>query len=315
MKQVLLLLCALLALPVGAPAPALAQDAPAQAAGQHEYTDATGQAVPYGMNAQRIVSLAPNLTEMVCFLGLDGKLAGRSDFCNYPPQVAAVPSVGGFADASLERIVSLKPDLVLAYQGNDRELVDQLRQLGLTVLALREATSLEEVGQQMEVVCGVAAPPGAKPSAALSDWRERLKQLSAPGNVQSRATVFFGYPGEMSVTCGPGTFLSDLISRAGGANVLTNDDQRWPLVSAEFVLASQPDWLLSATSCTRGEKPEPKRAALLSQLRKDPVWSKLQAVQAGRVCVIDADVLLRPGPRILDALSQLEQALQEGRPR
>jgi hypothetical protein len=88
------------------------------AAGPNErYVDATGAKLRYGMQARRIVSLAPNVTEMLYFLGLGERLVGRSDYCDYPPEAAKLPSVGGFVDTSLESIVSLKPDLVVAYQG------------------------------------------------------------------------------------------------------------------------------------------------------------------------------------------------------
>src|SRR5262245_10295029 len=92
------------------------------------FRDGTGHQVAYGQDAQRIIGLAPNVTEMLFFLGLGPRVVGRSNFCDYPPQAAKLPSVGGFVDTSLEEIIALKPDLVVAYQGNSLELVSQLRQ-------------------------------------------------------------------------------------------------------------------------------------------------------------------------------------------
>lgn len=286
-----------------------AGSAVAQVSANAGYIDATGTLVPYGMHASRIVSLAPNVTEMVYYLGLGPRLVGRSDYCNYPEQARQVSAVGGFADASLERIVALKPDLVVAYQGNDRDLVDQLRQTGITVLALLEATSLDAIRSQMCELYLVADSGVSLPSR-IGDWSTRLNRLTIPETVSARPSVFFGYPGEMSVTCGPGTFLHDLIQRAGGFNIVTADDQRWPMVSAEYIVGASPDWLLTATACTGGETAASKRDKLLRQLGRDAVWSTIPAIAHKHLVVIDSDVLLRPGPRILDALEQLRNALR-----
>jgi iron complex transport system substrate-binding protein len=275
------------------------------------FTDATGVLAPYGMRAQRIVSLAPNVTEMVCYVGLGDKLVGRSDYCNYPPQVRKVQSIGGFADASLERIVALQPQLVVAYQGNDRELVDELRRAGISVLAFSEAASLPEIYAQMRELYLVAGAGGALPEK-LTAWNKRLAALSVPDTMNARPSVFFGYPGEMSMTCGPGTFLGDAIWRAGGFNVVTKEGQRWPTVSAEFIVGAQPEWLLTATACMGGETVAGKRGKLLKQLSSDPVWSTLPAIKQQHIVVFDSDILLRPGPRILDALEQLRRALHPG---
>lgn len=275
------------------------------------FTDATGVLAPYGMQAQRIVSLAPNVTEMVYYVGLGDKLVGRSDYCNFPPQVDKVQAVGGFADSSLERIVALQPQLVVAYQGNDRELVDELRRTKISVLALNEAASLPEIYNQMRELYLVAGPGTGLPQSLLN-WNQRLTALALPASVTSWPKVFFGYPGEMSMTCGPGTFLNDVIKRAGGVNVVTKEGQRWPTVAAEFIVGAQPQWLLTATACTGGETVADKRAKLLNQLSNDPVWSALPAIKEQHLVVIDSDILLRPGPRILDALEQLRQALHPG---
>jgi iron complex transport system substrate-binding protein len=277
------------------------------------YTDATGAKLAYGLNAKRIVSLAPNLTEMICYLGLRQKLAGRSDYCNFPPEVKRLPSVGGFADSSLEKIVALSPDLVVVYQGNSLELVQLLRAAKIRVLAFNEARSLPEIGDQMAVLAKVAGLSGSAEPKQLTAWRARLNKLTVPAG-RRQSSVFFGYPGEMSMSCGPASFLGDLIDRAGGANVVKNKDERWPMVSAEFILAAKPCWLLSATSCTGGESVAARQAKLMKQLKADPVWAALPAVAQGHVLVLDSDVLLRPGPRILDALAAVRKAIAEDNP-
>ena len=276
------------------------------------WRDATGHDVPTGLDAQRIVSLAPNLTEIAYYLGIGPRLVGRTDFCNYPTAVTELPTVGGFADTSLEKIVSLKPDLVLAHQGNSLELVGQLRALGIAVAGLDEANSLDGVAQTMREMASVVCDPGSHTATAaanlIQQWEADVAKLTVtPGEVEP--TVFFGYPGELSMTATPGTFLDDVIMRAGGCNIVPAGEERWPMVSAEFVVGKNPDYILTATSCTGDDTVDEVRDKLLAELQRDPVWSKLDAVKQGHVIVIDSDVLLRPGPRLLDALRLLKAAL------
>jgi len=271
-------------------------------------TDATGTRVPLHLNAQRVVSLAPNVTEMICYLGLSDRLAGRSDFCDYPPEVLKLPSVGGFIDTSLEAIVALNPDLVVAYQGNSLELIEQLRKLSITVLALGEASSLIEICTQMQTLASVADSSDQLMEARVAKLKANLTALSAPA---SRGfTVFYGYPGELMYTCAPGTHISDLITAAGGSNIVSDSTMRWPQVSAEFVVAADPDYILTGTSCTADEDAAELRARLLEQLRADKFWSQLDAVHDGRVIVIDSDLLTRPGPRVMQALEQFIAQLE-----
>lgn len=272
------------------------------------YKDGTGAEIPLGLNAQRIVCLAPNLTEMLWYLGLGSRQVGRSDFCDYPPEVESVESVGGFADTSLELVVALKPDLVVAYQGNSLDLVAQLRQLGIPVLAFKEAASLDEIGDQLSALYQVASQEGAQIPAALSAWRNRLDSLTIRGGKRC-PKVFYGYPGEMSFTCGNGSFVGDLIARGGALNAAAGEGSRWPQVSAEYILASKPDVLLTASSCGGDESLEQARSRLVAEMSSDPLWRGLPAVQLKHVIVLDAGELLRPGPRILDALQDFEASL------
>ena len=274
---------------------------------QAAYVDGTGAAVAYYQDAKRIVSLAPNVTEMVYFLGLGDRLVGRSSFCTYPPEAADVETVGGFVDTSLEKIISLDPDLVVGYQGNSRELITQLRQVGVAVLAFNEAATIAEIGEQMNTLFRVVAADSAVFPEPLADWKQLYADLatSAAGISGCKPRCFFGYPGETTYTCGPGCFLYDLIVQAGGQPVADDLPDRWAAVSAEYIVSKNPEWLLTGTSCAGRECELATREELINKLQADPVWSKLTAVVEKQIVVIDADVLLRPGPRILQALAIL----------
>jgi ABC-type Fe3+-hydroxamate transport system substrate-binding protein len=274
-------------------------------------TDGAGATVALHQDARRIVSLMPNVTEMLCFLGFEDRMVGRSSFCDYPPDITKLPAVGGIVDTGVEDITALRPDLVVAYQGNDLRLVEKLRSLHISVFAMKEADSLDSIGGQMQQLWDVVAPADAEPPQALADWHARLVSAEARPAPNQRPKVYFGYPDEVSYSCAPGSFISDIIDKAGGRNVVPAGRDRWPQVSAEFILAAQPDVLLLTSPCT-GPAPGPDDCAdTLKKLRADTLWSNLPAVKRGRVVLLSADVLLRPGPRSLDALEQLSQALEQ----
>jgi len=278
------------------------------------FMDGTDHKVSYGQHSQRIVSLAPNVTEMLFFLGLGSRVVGRTDYCNYPPEALKLPAVGGMVDTSLEKIVALKPDLVIAYQVNSLELISQLRKLGIEVLAFHEAGSLAEIGTQMNEIVWVTDGRMQR-SAASAHWMEQLNgyRNKRDNNAKGLPTVFYGMPGEITYTAASG-FINDLIYNSNAWNAVTPKAglSRWPQVGPEFVLAAQPDWLLISTPCTGHTEIGKASDDIRKSLAKDPVWGKLKAVQQGHIVVINADVLLRPGPRILDALEQLETALHGG---
>ncbi len=283
---------------------------------QNPFIDATDEPIPYGLDAGRIVSLAPNLTEMVYALELGERLVGRTDFCNYPPEVLELPTVGGFVDTSLEQVVTLRPDLVLAYQGNSLELVTQLRMLDITVLTFDEPDALSVIFAQMDTLWKVAGSKDASRPERLEGLIEQFRSYAEQaGNVtnnvgEPRPVVFFGYPGENTLTCGNRSFLDDLMRLAGARNAAGEVAERWPVVSAEFVVNANPDWILTATPCSGSDDLAKAKTELLEQLRADPVWASLDAVRNGNVLVLDADILLRPGPRIVIALQQLGEALE-----
>jgi iron complex transport system substrate-binding protein len=277
-------------------------------------------------NPQRIVSLAPNVTEMLFYLGFGSRVVGVSDYCDWPPETAGLSRVGGLVDTSLEAVVALKPDLVIAYQGNSRELVEQLAALKINVFCLNEASSLHEVGHQMSrldlLIAGAADRDDVYTylyggdTDTLNEFVSALKNMtatvrqvkSADLGSSSTFTVFYGYPNEMIYTAGGNTFINDLIERSGGLNCAWRL-RGWPSVSAEFLLSVDPTYILTGTSCTTDEDPEEVRTKLIATLQDDDVFGKLAAVEAGRVIVIDADILNRPGPRLLDALMEIYRQL------
>ena len=246
---------------------------------------------------RRVVSLAPNLTEIVFAVGAGDRLIGVSEFSDYPPAARKIPRVGGL-DVSAERVASLAPDLVLATpEGNGRGTVAALAAAGVPVLAVP--------GDSLDAVLGAIRSVGARLGRAeaarslvedLQARRARVRSLVA-GKAQPRAIVLI-WP-DPPQAAGGGTFLDDVLREAGGRNLL-GDRPGWPLVSVEWLATEPIDVLVVPDSdATRGAY---QRAFASGPLSRG-------AVSHARVVRVEESVLTRPGPRVFDALERLAREL------
>lgn len=270
--------------------------------------DATGASVKLPDRPTRIVVLAPELAEILGLLGLDDAMVGRCDACDRPAAIAALPVVGPMISPSVERILALRPDLVLASsQGNPLDLLLRLRELGLPAFGIAPAAG--GLAGVVDEVRGVAAAAGVR------DRGERLVE-EFEARLASVRTRVVGLP-RVSVCCfawtdpliaaGRGSFLDDLLDVAGADNACAGaDDSRvsrgeYPRVSREQLLLARPEIILLATG--RDE------ADLFAG------WGgSIPAVRDGRVVVLDADLFLRPTPRLAEAADRLVAILAPLRP-
>jgi iron complex transport system substrate-binding protein len=262
-------------------------------------TDETGRRVSLPARAERIVSLAPNLTEMLFALGLGPRVVGVTDWCNFPPEARALPRIGQVISPSLEQIAALKPQLVLATTaGNRRETVAGLERLGIPVYAFNSRT-VEDVLLSLRGLAELVGRPqaGVELEAAL---RARLEAVAARVNEQPHPRVLFVLWLEPLMTVGRHTFVHDALVRAGADSVSADRAEDWPRLSWEEVLRQNPDYLVLAHS--------PALEQRLKALRTSPTWGRLEALREGRVIVLD-EAVLRPGPRIVDAIEQLARTL------
>jgi iron complex transport system substrate-binding protein len=276
------------------PAPSAAQPA------RVEVTDEAGRRVSVPALAQRIVSLAPSLTETLYALDAQERVVGVTDFCDFPPEAKQKQRVGGPVNPSLEQIVALKPDLVLATKSlNRRETVDALEQLGVPVYATAPAT-VEDVIRSVQRLSELIGAPrdGETLAAGLRARLENLKRL-LQGRTARR--VLFVVWADPLITIGRKTFLADALGYAG-ADSIVDVPQEWPRLSLEEVVRLQPEYLVFADS--HSESPEARAAQLIER----PGWRGLDAVRARRVAVV-SDALTRPAPRMVDAIEQLARQL------
>ncbi|MFB3819926.1 MAG: ABC transporter substrate-binding protein [Candidatus Methylomirabilales bacterium] len=279
----------------GVAALALLAAAPAAAA---TLTDMLGRAVPIPDRPLRLVSLAPSLTETVFALGRGDWLVGVSDLCNYPEAAREKPRVGGIGAPDLERIVLLRPDLVLiTAEANSRQLVLQFDRLGIQTFAVTPSSFpgiLEAIARLGRVTDAEAR--GAELAAGI---RRRVEALGRRLAHRPRPGALVLIWTDPLIAAGPSTFLHDLIGLAGGEN-LARGQAPYPRLGWEDMLAAAPEVIVVASH--RGDVAETLRRAWQG-------WRAVPAVRTGRVVSAPADLILRPGPRVAEAVEVLARAL------
>jgi iron complex transport system substrate-binding protein len=258
-------------------------------------SDDRGAALTLARPAQRIVSLLPSLTETVCELGACGRLVGTDRFSNWPAAVRSLPKLGGLEDAQIERIVSLKPDLVLL-AGSARAL-DRLQALGLPVLALEPRNSADTERVVTVVASALGLPHAATEMMARTRLRMQVAAARVPAAWRGR-TVYF----EVASTphaAGEASFIGELLARLGLTNVVPAAMGPFPQLNPEFVLRARPA-LLMATQ------------AAVTEMPARPGWGALPALQQHHTCGFAPgpwDTLMRPGPRLADAAEAVADCL------
>jgi iron complex transport system substrate-binding protein len=266
-----------------------------------ELIDGTGRAIRVPARVERIVSLAPSMTETVFALGLQARLAGVTDHCDYPPEALSLPRVGGGLTPSLERIVELKPDLVLATTLlNRRETVNSLDRLGVPVFAAQDPQTVDDVLLEIAAVAGAlgASEQGA---ALVAEMRGRLDALEQALAGRAPRRVLFIVWHDPLITIGRSTFIADALRRAGGLSVIDVEPD-WPRISLEEVTRLDPEVLVFASSHSEAVR------QTFESLATRPAWQGLAAVKLRQYAVI-SDAVNRPAPRLLEAIADLARQL------
>lgn len=254
--------------------------------------------------ARRVISLNPSATETLFGVGAGDGVVGVTSYCTWPARAASLPKVGGYSSESisLERVLALRPDLVLSGGPVHASLRRSLEALGIPVYVF-EPGSVEET---LKGIGDIGALTGHSTDAerlvgslrgGLAEVAERVASIPAA----SRVRVFWEVYAEPLMTCGSGSFLHDLIVRAGGVNVFADMKSAWSVVSSEEAVLRAPDVVLAA------DDHGPKFTA--AELAKRPGWSSVPAVRNDRVFLLPADPVNRTGPRLIQGLRSIARAL------
>jgi iron complex transport system substrate-binding protein len=296
--------CAALVVFSCAAAPSHAQSATAPSSPEppafREVIDETGRSVRIPQPVRRIVSLAPSLTETIYTLGLQSRLVGDTDYCDYPPDAKKKTKVGGGIAPNLEVIASLRPDLVLVTKSFNRlETTQSLDQLGISSYAT-DPRSVAEIISSTKTLADVLGVPEAGVSVAeemlhhLDDLQQRI------GSLPPKRVLFVVWTQPL-ISTGKNTFLADALRHAGAVSIV-DSSQDWPQVNLEEVARLQPDFLVFAESHSGEASREMQKLAIL------PAWKTLHAVRDRRYAVI-SDAVNRPAPRIVSAIEDLARQL------
>lgn len=296
-------LAALLCLASLSAASASAQT-PAPSSPTRIVVDEVGRSVPVPARLERVVTLAPNLTELIYALGLEERLVGVSNQCDFPPPAKEKPRVGDALNPSLEAIAALRPDLVLgSTAGNRRQTADALEQLGIPLYGVDAKTvaGILTTIRRLSEFAGIAGR-GERLAAALA---ARLAAVETRVAGRPRPRVLLAIWLEPLITVGSETFLNDVLERAGADSLTAELTESWPRLSVEEAIARRPDVLVLPRSHSLQARFEELAAA-------DP-WRAVLDSGRTRVVWLD-DAVLRPGPRIVEAIEALAAALHAETP-
>jgi iron complex transport system substrate-binding protein len=259
-----------------------------------ELTDEIGRTIRVRPNPARIISLAPSVTETLFALGLGDRIVGVTSYCDYPPEARTKESVGDTLRPSIERIIALKPDLVIISTASQLEqALGRLDELGIPVYvstprdldsALR---SIERIGE----IAGIAE----RAREVTVELRSRIEAVRLRVAAGNRPRVLFILGSEPLITAGRASFINDLIERAGGRSISADETAEYPQFSLETAVARQPEVIFLQA----GEDELPAR------LKQTP------AALGGRVHRLDDALLLRPGPRVVDGLEQMAATIHQ----
>ena len=267
-----------------------------------EVYDDEGTQITLAIPAQRIVSLAPSLTELIYSAGAGENLVGVVEHSDFPAAAKALPIVGRFDLLDIERILELDPDLVVAWQtGNPRSSVNQLRQLGLTVY-VAEPKSLAAIPSHIERLA-VLAGKELNDLKVIYDFRQKLEVLDTKYRHQSPVTIFYQVWDRPLITAGGNELINDIIRLCGGRNVFANIRRVAPKVSREAVLKRNPEVIIASGMDI--ERPE----WLDDWLR----WPSLKAVANKNLFFVPPDLLQRHTPRALLGAAQICDQLDQAR--
>jgi len=289
-----------------APTPAASASTP-PAAFPVTVTDDAGNDLTLDAAPERIVSLAPSSTEIVCALDACDRLVGVTDFDDYPAEVADIDDVVINAQVDVERVVAAEPDLVIA-AGNEitpSAVIAQLEDLDLPVLVLYPET-LDEVYGDIDLV-GTLLDSGDEAATLVAGMQDRVDAVvEAVGDVDRPRTLYEVFYAEgTTYTAGDGSFLASMVDLAGGEPV-TGDAQG--LIGSEDLVAADPELILLGTASYDPALADPEAA--LAAVSARPGWADLVAVADGRVVPYTDDIVTtRPGPRIVDGLEALARAI------
>jgi iron complex transport system substrate-binding protein len=247
---------------------------------------------PAKAGKMRLVTLAPNLAENCFALGQGGNIIATSEYTDFPEQAKKIPTVGAFSNPSLEKLLVLSPDLILVTDGTPLAVVERLRKMGRNVYA-DDPKSLSAIVDAIRLLSVVLGVPDRGFEVALSMHRSIARVAEAAKRLTRKPAVYVEIWNSPLMSAGKGTFVSDLISVAGGSNIADDTNTPWPVLSEEYVISRNPDVIVVASGMGAGD------------VSGRTAFSTVNAVKQGHVYDIVGDYIFRPSPRIIKGLEMI----------
>ncbi len=277
---------------------------PAHLAFPMEIVDQAGRTVRIEKTPETVVSLAPSNTEIVYALGIEDKLVGVTEYCDYPETAQQKPKVGGFSDVDIEKVVAIGPDLILATNIHEATVTPELGRLGFTVLTLDPRT-IDEVLDSIALI-GLATGEDELSFQMIRVLRKRVAAVTARTVVLTeteRPRVLYILWHDPLMTVSAETRIHEMIVKAGGTNVAADLEGGYPTMSLEAVLMADPQVIIAGSG--HGEGQEAPFQFALTEPRLAGVEARLQ----GQVYEIDADLTSRPTPRMVVGLETMAKLI------
>ena len=263
-----------------------------------EVTDEAGRRLRIPQHIERVVSLAPNLTEIIFAVGGGSRLVGNTTFCNYPLEAQAITKVGDTMQPNIESIIALRPQLVLVSTASQLEaFTRQMEQQNIPVY-VTDPHDLEGVFRTIQTL-GELLGEAQRASTVVADLRNRSDAVYNAVKLLEPVKVFYQASAKPLYTAGRDSFITDVIRRAGGKSVTADVAGAWPKYSDESALASQPEAIIMASFDSMNKD----GMEIADSLRSSP------AAKNNRVYGINGDFLSRPGPRLVNGLEEIARKL------
>ncbi|MFQ6082458.1 MAG: ABC transporter substrate-binding protein [Candidatus Aminicenantia bacterium] len=270
---------------------------------QQKFIDDLGYEIYLSHPPRRIISLAPNITEILFALGLGDQIVGVTRYCDYPPQALTKEKIGGIIDINLEKIKYLNPNLVLAFRGNPLELIQRLRQLEINVFVFDIQDRMERIFSLIQKI-GLLTGRTNAAEKLLTHLKQKYNWIQKKLlSVTNRPKVFLSLHGQGLWTCGKSSFLNDLIIKAKGENIAGEIHRSWIKYNQEELIYKNPEIIIILA------KKEKDFLSAKKWWENNSPLKQIKAVKTQKIFFLDENLISRPGPRLIDGLYQLAKIL------
>ncbi|MFQ5586358.1 MAG: ABC transporter substrate-binding protein [Thermodesulfobacteriota bacterium] len=269
------------------------------------YRDDLGREVVLEAAPKRIVSLGPNITEILFAIGLDEEIVGVTLFSDYPEGAKGKAVVGSYVNINLERLLSLSPDLVISTSdGNPKGSIERLTTMGIPVFVIAPPRGIGDINSAILSIGRITGREG-EAGRLVNEMEGRVDEVVTRLEGATARPVFYQLGDNPLMTVGGGTFIDTLITMAGGRNIAGGVSLPYPRFSMEGVLSNAPEVLVISSMA--------EREASKAVLKRWEQWREIPAVRSGEIHFINPDLIHRAGPRIVDGLEELARMIHPER--